>query len=1178
MPERTQPLDHGLHVPFIKDRLPDWTQHLAPAHIARLARPLDPVQDFARNYPQLFAEASPTMRLALHNSQVASNTSTRVLATTLKDFKGLTEFAKPLLSEAMNKTFGQSPDVTKTQLYHLRAPNRAEQQPLLQAALRNFEADEPFDEVALQETSAIAPAGALEQELYDQRDTYPFGKTRYKIRDKLAIKPGEFASFCRQLDLGQQYQDHLSSVFDAPDTSAIVREQTIKATRDRLRLQAHIARMKSNLSQSAYATLLDVIDGKPEPQLDGQAVTYSQLKVLGSQLDELLIIGPVSRTPTTTLEDIAEVLLARPVWSLSVDSKARIIVCMPGDPQHPVKEYPSLAAFAKELAVRLRSRTYQGFVAGLLPQDESTRFFRRLRSQLKVQRWNPNPVYPGPPYNPDAFREGMYEEVWNDEVDLGLSESWIEEEVFGARYDSHLARMKSNARLLAIPTAEVDHQAWIERLEHFAEWGLSVLNAAAFFVPGLGEVMLAVTAVQLCYEVYQGVHSWKEGDAEEAWGHFKSVMENVAFMAVLGAVASKAPPIMSSRFVDGMSPITTPFGQPRLWYPDLAPYAHSVALEGIEPNILGQYEVGGKTYIKIDGNAYEKTFDVTRNVWRIKHPSDPAAYQPILRHNQLGAWRHIHEKPLEWDRLTLLRRMGPQMEAFSDAQLQQLAEVSGVSDDALRQMHIDDQPPPPPLAEAIRTFRADRQVSGLIDRIRSGKPLGNVSSFITPMVVEMRGWPHEAVLEVFEGPEPRGNSHRFGSASALDSTRPTIKITRAQVSAGKLPERVLAQFDDAQTVQLLGSRSTQEGADPAQMFRERMADQALGSKPMLVDSVLAGQQTVDADIQRLQRDFPTLTTEAARQVLDFSSEQELARLRSTGKITSRQARQIRVHVQQGALNRALCGLRLQSRASAASDRLALHNVQRLPGWSADWRVEMRSGSTNGRLLDSVGNSQATTRYHLVRHADFFRAYDAQGRPLNNIPAQGRNFFESLLEVLPPQARRGLPGDSAEDLQNQLASYAGSHREEMAQILGQRLIGRPGPSLRRPSGRLGYLASGRGVGLPDAGLVSRVRELYPNLSDTQASQFVRSRLSDGETSQQLFNLLNSRQREFEALKGTLNAWIEAGTDRFNRRLLAERIVSNWRMGIYRGLEPAFDLDLRGAPALPDWTADFTHVRS
>lgn len=1182
MPDPSIPAEPGFHVPFIKSRLPDWTRHLVTPHLQAMTQARNPAQRFIKAYPELYAKASQALRQALLDSQAQSSASSQALATTLKDFKGITEFAKPLLTDALQKKFGQAPDVVNTALFHMRSPNLAEEQSLLQAALRNFEENEPFDGIALQETSALAPVGALEQHLYDERTQYPFAKVRYSLRDKLSIKPAAFASLCRELDVGKQYQDHLTAVFDAPDKAATVRQQTIAADKQRMRVQAHIALMRSDIDTADHATVLAMLDGTSQERLDGESVLHSRVEVFGSKLNDVLIIGAASRKVRETLQNPWLFLLPFTPELAKLVPDSRVIVYIPGDPISPLKAYASGREFARDLAIKLRSVSYQRFFAGFVAQDEAGRFFHRLKRQLKVQKWDPAPVYPGPPYAPGAFLNGMYVEVWNENVDLGMDESFIDGEVFAARYEFHLARMKSNARLLAIPTAEVDHEAWMMRLQHYAEWGLSVLNVAAFFVPGLGEVMLAVTAVQLTYEVYQGVEAWKEGDAEEAWSHLTSVVQNVAFMAVLGAVASKAPPIINSRFVSRMTRITTPFGEPRLWSPDLAPYKSSVSVEGLEPNALGQYKVGDKTCIRYEGNVYEKSFDPALKKWRIQHPSDPQAYQPILRHNQLGAWQHTLERPLEWDRPTLLRRIGPQMDVFSDAQLQQIAEASGVSDDALRQMHIDLQPPPPQLAETIRSFKADQQVQQLIDQIRNGGDLGSAGEAVVPLAVGLPDWPVEEVLEVFEGPEPRGASQRFGSASASNNVKPTIKITRAEVQAGKLPERILGALDEPQITRLLGARSAQQDANRVQMFRDSLANRALDSKKSLVDRLLAGQQTTNTDIQRLQRSFPTLSPEGARQVLGNASAAELAQLRSSTKIPLRQAQEIRVHLQQGALNRALCGLHLESMASVASDRLALHSLEQWPGWSMDMRVELRSGSIKGPLLDSVGSDSATFRNYLVKGDGYFRAYDAQGRPLNNIPAHGRNLYESLLEFLPNATKATLEGHQGQALQRKLANHASTHRNDMALILKQRPLNGPGPSLRLPNGRLGYLASGRGVGFHDAALVSRVRDLYPNISDAQASQFVRNRLSAGDTDQQVFNLLNNRQREFDALETALNNWVDAVVPApaggQSRRVIADRLIHCWRYGLYREFEPAFHLNLSGADTLPEWKADFSHVRS
>ncbi|MBC3302657.1 hypothetical protein H0Z09_16135 [Pseudomonas sp. SWRI18] len=231
----------SFHASFIKANLPGWIKHLAASDIQALHRARDPVQQLRQAFPEKYAAASPSLRQALIDSGVQRQASTQALATALKDFKGITEFSEPLLLEALSKQFALAPDVNKTLLYRLRAHKRLEQQSLLQAALHNFEADEPFEDVVLQETSGLAPAGSLEQILYDKRDTYPFAKVRYHLRDRLAIKPAAFASLCRQLDLGKQYQAHLSAVFETPATAAQVRQQMIQANKDTLRVQSRAA-------------------------------------------------------------------------------------------------------------------------------------------------------------------------------------------------------------------------------------------------------------------------------------------------------------------------------------------------------------------------------------------------------------------------------------------------------------------------------------------------------------------------------------------------------------------------------------------------------------------------------------------------------------------------------------------------------------------------------------------------------------------------------------------------------------------------------------------------------------------------------------------------------------------------------------------------------------------------
>ncbi|MGY2041630.1 NEL-type E3 ubiquitin ligase domain-containing protein [Pseudomonas pergaminensis] len=1163
------------HAPFIKANLPGWVKHLAASDIQALHRARDPVQQFKQTFPEKFAAASPQLQKALTDSGVQRQASSQALAKALKDFKGIAEFAEPLLLEAMRKQFALAPDVNKTMLYHMRKHKRADKQTLLQAALRNFEADESFDESMGGETSALAPVGALD-EVFSTNDDWTWLGVRYHLRDKLAIKPAEFASLCRELDLGKQYQAHLSTVFETPATAPQVRQLTIASNKDTLRLQTHIARMRSEISETAYTTLQAILDGSPAPTFHGRSVVYSQLNMLGSDVSDVLIIGTAARKGNVLTDFIIPV---PSVFESFLDYR-RIIVWIPGDPLEPVKEYRSPKEFIVRLAVRLRAPDYQRFFTGFLPQDEAQAFLHRLKSQLKVLRWNPNPVYPGPNYNPKSFANGIYERVWNDNVNLHAKESFIDAEVFGHLYEKHLARVKSNAKLLAVPTAQVDHTAWIDRLMHWAEWGLNVLNVAAFFVPGLGEVMMAVTVVQLGYEVYQGIEAWSVGDSEEAWAHLTSVIQNVAYMAALGAVAGKAPPILPSKFVNGMARVKSPFGKLRLWHPDLAAYKSNVSLKGLTPNALGQYEIARKTYIALDGNTYETIFDPAANHWRIKHPYAIDTYEPILRHNGHGAWRHSLERPLEWPRLALLRRTGPHMDLFTDAQVDRIAEVSGFSDDALRAMHVDNHAPPPAFMETARLFEIDRQVDELIGNIRDGGSLGEPGQFIVPLAVEMPRWPVEVGVDVISSPESWATSMHYGADNAPRS----IIITRSEVAAGKLPEKILAGLDETQITHLLGQESAQPGADRLQQLKGRLADHAQSRRKSLFDSLLSKQAAPDADTKALQRSFPSLSPEAAQHVLGGASVDELSQLRSTGSIPVRLAKAIRVQVHQSSLSRALAGLYVENLASAASDRLALHCLEQMPGWSADVRVEVRSLGISGPLVDSIGSEQALKRFYLIKAGDAFVIMDAEGKALNSAARYGRNLFESLLEVLPEAWRVSLGEWPSADLRQQVADYACSHRDAMSRILRREPLKAGAGRLVRTPGRFAYLASGEVAGFVDEPLVARVRDVYPNIDDVQALQFIRSRRLDGESDQQIFHALENRRREFEGLNTVLDSWVAGAASQsrgglfgYGRREFADRIIACWRGGLYRGLKPVYTLDLVGADTLPAWAADFSHVR-
>ena len=733
----------GPHAAFIKGKMPGWIKH---SHVADIKR-LKPGLVSQDEPPVWFTNAPLWLRQALIASQVRSRLANTALAKILGDLQGITQFAEPRLKEALHShsAAGQGMDVNKNRLFYLRRNQPVQHQSLLQAALMNFEGNEAFSLPVNGQVSALAPEGSLPLDIWTPEpapdialqigDALVHGLKPivsmfeqeldnltpvpgFSYRERLAMTPEVFSQICRALDLGQQYQDHLSEVFDAPARASRVRHHLQEAQKALLGVHLHAAFMQKHVSAPAYYMVRAVLNGDPSPRLDAKPVVFSQLQLYGFTLDQVLIIGPYRSTlPVTEWVD-TDFGVQMPV--MKKPDMERLVVWIPGAPLYPLKEYPSLEAFQYELGMNLRSPAYQQLFAKLVPQGDAQAFVSRLNHQLYSKA--PDPKEKEAP-------------VYVDEVDLKLAQAYIESrpsELFTALYGLHLERLKANARLLAVPTADADSRLLQQRLDYWLGLGMDAVNVAAFFIPGVGEVMMAVMALQMGMEIYHGIESWSVGDVDGAWAHLQSVAVNVALAGAIGGAGYgivKIPTAKLSKWVDQLTHIVLPNAQTRLWKPDLVPYQCDVSFgPQVKPNALGQYLVDGKTWVRIDRHVYEQTFDPSLKAWRIKHPTDSTAWQPLLKHNDGGAWRHNHEQPLQWSRETLLRRLGHDTLAFDDQTLAQIGDVSGITDDELRKIHVDGLPVPALLMDTLEQFGLERVQDGLqpnadVDLLRRRHPM-----------------------------------------------------------------------------------------------------------------------------------------------------------------------------------------------------------------------------------------------------------------------------------------------------------------------------------------------------------------------------------------------------------------------------------------------------------------------
>ncbi|UII73842.1 hypothetical protein LVW35_11965 [Pseudomonas sp. HN11] len=1201
---KPRPASKSIHHTFLKKTIPPWLTGLPAPHLSALkATPTV--------MPVWYKNATPSQREALHTANIASATSLAVLDKEMAGFNDIEAFAKPLLVEALKAQYKVTLDVEKTYLC-LRRPLEMGtlgievssfevlKLPLLQAALHNFEASE-CEAGAFHLTSGFVVESAVPGE-YE-----PLATT---------LTVAQFTGLCRTLDMGAQYQTYLKGYFRPADAAAdqAHRHTFINAQKDALRAAAELALLKKDILPADHAMILSVINGEVHPTLGGRPVWFRDLGLMKHRLTGCVVFSICEK------------------YRYSDD----LILYVPNDPEHPLKRY-TYAQMGAELKRQFTDRksiaadgsglnAYQRFFSRFVAYADRPDYFSQLTEAApdtdhsrRAGKYGAllNELLRG--LNPFlGFRrlppEAPSKRVAIDNPYLGTRSlsrpghgMWAENiDLWGYLYERHRDQLIADAASHAVPTADVDARVRSRKLAALLNIGMLVLTAFAMWVPMLGEVMLAVMAFQLLYLTFEGVVEWSEGDRRAAKAHLIEVGENLALIALtagVGKAFGKLTAVKAEPVIEGLDPVTLPNGEVRLWKPDLIPYESDVRLsDDLKPNAFGEYEVDGKSYVRLGNKLYRKQFDPQLKKWRLQHPTDADAYQPILDHNGQGAWRHTLERPLQWDHATLLKRLGHATDGLDDAAVDSAAKVSGVDDAVLRRMHTDSLPMPSALVDTLRQFKVDRQLTDLLEQVRLGTPVpDNRYNYTLPEVISMPRWPRGRVIDVFDDATFAGPSTRYGEAST--PAKPVIRIARGDISSGKLAQRVLANLEEGEIISLLGSQGARVAAQREAVFRRQLADHLTANNTSLFDSMLVGERLSTPQTtgtQALQRVFPSLPTEAAYEVLTEATPAEQVQMARPATPPAALLLKARVKARLARLNRALAGLYLPNAASSDSYCLALHALEKLPSWPPDMRLEVRQGNVRGRLLDSIGSESAEEVKYLVKntHGQFgsqqFQAFDQQGNALNSVPIQGDNFFASIMHALPDHARTrlGVPQvEQTAQLQSLVSDYATANRELMMQALvPEWKPSRFKTPTRMRDGQVGYPLSGDGSGaqdLADQALAGRVRDVYSNLTDSQALEFVRMRRLAGSTDQQIYHLLENRGREFEGLRSALATWTRGdpsppGWSPLPRRQnFMDRIIATWRAGMNRDLDLTEGngfLDLWGAGPLPAMAADFSHVRA
>jgi hypothetical protein len=1167
----TSPADNtGIHYQRVLDVIPDALKNASPTRLKTL-------ETLQPQIPEWYGSARETDRHYLKQLIDERWRLQGVLDKTLGRLQhDIDAFAEPLLDALLQSNFNTTAKANELSV-ELEVPSkiafvidngatRVRKSTLLEAALHNFEASETAEDAWRSGSSVY------------RKD--PHGR----LAQVPEIPVSRFASLCRDLDIGGQYQKHIKSIL-LPDTSKAqqtLQRDSIASEKAAFHLASLIARLKGDISAHAYDKLRDIQESRADISLYDQPLRCHRLSLMGFRLTGIVLFSAVSepskvkravealtpdnlkfwldwsrRIPVLPGHEYEQYKLLQAFFANGPQGVANqmlrnediyqqsrlsgpVIAYVPDDPDHPLKEYPSLIAFMKTLIGQLRDTEYQAFFSRFVAHRDKGHFFARVNERLTMFTWHQRePLDMGPWWRETAVESPNAEPITN----LITGDLWLT--LFFELRDKAIA----DARHIAVPTDDEDATARFKRLTSYLSIGWNIFNFTAMLIPGLGEAMLAIMVAQMLAELGEGVEDWSKGDREQASRYINGVLINFAQLALMGAghvLPTATPvPISVSPFVEGLKPVEFN-GQERLWNPDLRPYERPITLPGDAPvSELGFFRHQDQELLRLDDTYYGVMQDPDTGQYRLQHPTRPDAYQPPLEHNGSGSWKTELDQPLEWDKRRLLRRLGASVDNFSEDTLEQVSVVSGVHEDVLRRLHVEHEMPPASLIDTIKRFTAHADAEACAERVLSNRIDAEWADFVPRFMTQWWGWPEGKAIEVFNGPDLSGPSIKEGFGSARPEH--TLQMTRAELVAGQLPERVVAFLDEHELHEVLGEWLGGDREARVQAIRELLGAMAGKSRKRLFDSLYSRREySTDPRVQQLKSVYPDLSTSMAEEVLRHAKPADLQHLSEKQRASLNLAQWVRQGQQQERLARAYEGLYLEKLYNADTTRLILHSLESLPGWPKDLLLEIREFGSQGRLSDSIGPADAPIRKVLIIGDDGqFQTRDELDQHLHGEDT----LYAAVLHALPDAQRTALGFDihEAERLENLIKAHPLA-RDRFAPVLLDNPVLKPSydPAVMRLRGGMQGYAQQVPHGL---GLRRRARSLYPGFTQAQVEALLTGFTHDGGS---VHAGLGALEAEFNQLNRALQRWLNSPTDAFR---LSARGTAQWqsRNQLYKAIK-------------------------
>ena len=1083
IPAGQPPDSPGRHYAFIESRLPDA---IKSASIKR-ARELSNARTGSARW---LTHASNFDHSQLQDANLKLWAEHNTVDQLFGKLRDVYEFAEPLLRTALKDQYGVEDDV-RTTFLHLYLPKQlpwyatdpsrgvvTRTVSLLDAALHNFADSETCE----------ADSDFISQP--DERGLFDLKP----IKRKMSI--AQFQTLCRDLDIGAKYTDHLASVLLSGDAVAktVLKRKVINSQKAAFKVAAQLAVMTGDIGPYTRDVVMAMLDGRQSLQLNGKTQRFHELSMLDTALTGIVLIAPdLDRT-----------------WRVE-----QVIAYVPQDPEHPLKVYASLPDFLNELARQLRENkliassgmTYRQFFSQFVPHQQRGLFFAELQQNLTEVQWHKKePLDQRPPWREEPVPHPRL----HFRTEIMTGDLWTQ------LYQQKLNKILNDARHIAVPTADADSNARWAWWDNFKKIVSDIFNVALIvftpFVPFLGELMMVYTAYQITNDVIESILDMAEGLWAEAAEHIVGVATNiiqlVAFAA--GAELGKFARLRLSPLIEGMKPVRLPNGQSRLWHPDLKPYEQLEFKlpEDARPDGQGLHSHKGQRVLALDDKLYAVWHEPQSGRYRIQHPRRTDAYSPELKTNGFGAWTHEAEHPQEWEGPTLMRRLGHDVDGFSDAELAQARLASGTDEAALRRMYLDNAPPPSLLADSVQRLKTQQQTEQAITHIRTGQPLDLSSYWFEPLATWLEGWPADKALKVYENADMRGRFRQYGNGEATHEN--ILGASLAHIMSGQLPQSLVGFLSEDELEALLGPHVAK--GDRVQALRDRLADEAGKLRPdIFVQLYQAGQTSDDPRVQLLRRAVPDLPTRTAQTLLGNAISSERERMTHQQRLPLRIKNLAREAGFEARTSHAYEGFFEDARWVPDTERLVLNTLRVHSDTFTDLRIEVRDGSVDGSLRCSVGADDASTVRLLIK--DEFLKYEVRDGA-NNLLHQADDFFESVLQTVPANRRPALGYQSGQGAFFKQWIMA---KTELPSVR-RTLLAEP-PNLPVLPPQTVTLLRGPLFSRPAVTLVQKVQNLYPHLNEREVGVFTRSL----NTRDDPFEAMKALEDELERLRTTLEGW-------------------------------------------------------